>query len=156
MTIIIHQKRPDSINKKVIDRKKEKAIIKKKIGTRKKMKILVQDVTNMPLVSSNKLMLCCGYDVNLLPGETKEIHTGVQIDLTDEYQGVLINKLKRKDVIVDLENAYLSNKPGCVKAILKNVSDFAAFLPKGEHLMEVIIFKPFELPVDINTGAILA
>lgn len=120
------------------------------------MEILVEDVTNMPLVSSNKLMLCCGYDVTLLPGETKEIHTGVQIDLTGGYEGVLINKLKREDVIVDLQNAYISNKPGCVKAILKNVSTFVASLPKGEHLMEAIIFKPFELPVEIKIGAISA
>ena len=120
------------------------------------MEIILQDVTNMPLVSSNKLMLCCGYDVTLLPGETKEIHTGVQINLTDEYEAVLINKLKRKDVIVDLENAYISNKPGCVKAILKNVSNLVASLPKGENLMEAIIFKPFELPVDIKKGSILA
>ena len=43
-----------------------------------------------------------------------------------------------------------------VKAILKNVSTFVASLPKGEKLMEAIIFKPFELPVDIKKGAILA
>ena len=43
-----------------------------------------------------------------------------------------------------------------VKAILKNVSTFVASLPKGEKLMEDIIFKPFELPVEIKTGAISA
>ena len=120
------------------------------------MEIVVQDVTNMPLVSSNKLTLCCGYDVTLLPGETKQIHTGVQINLTDEYEGVLINKLKRQDVIVNLENAYISKKPGCVKAILKNVSNFPASVPKGENLLEAIIFKPFELPADIKQGTMSA
>ena len=77
ITIIIHQKRPDSINKKVIDRKKEKVIIKKK--KEQKMEIIVDDVTNMPLVSANKLSLYSGYEVTLLPGEEKEVHTGVRI-----------------------------------------------------------------------------
>ena len=43
------------------------------------MEIVVDDVTNMPLVSANKLSLYSGYKVTLLPGEEKEVHTGVRI-----------------------------------------------------------------------------
>ena len=75
--VIIYQKIIDSRNKKDIDRKKEKVIIKKK--KEQKMEIIVDDVTNMPLVSANKLSLYSGYEVTLLPGEEKEVHTGVRI-----------------------------------------------------------------------------
>ena len=126
------------------------------------MEIIVDDVTNMPLVSANKLSLYSGYKVTLLPGEEKEVHTGVRIqqsyficdknltafqvtsnrqqatgksfnffiyflichnlfgiaiDLTDEYQGVLVERLKMEGVKLDLADGFISQKPGCVKAI---------------------------------------
>jgi hypothetical protein len=42
---------------------------------------------------------------------------GIAIDLTDEYQGVLVERLKMEGVKLDLADGFISQKPGCVKAI---------------------------------------
>ena len=41
----------------------------------------------------------------------------IAIDLTDEYQGVLVERLKMEGVKLDLADGFISQKPGCVKAI---------------------------------------
>ena len=42
---------------------------------------------------------------------------GIAIDLTDEYQVVLVERLKMEGVKLDLADGFISQKPGCVKAI---------------------------------------
>lgn len=68
--------------------------------------------------------------------------------MTDKYQAVVIDRLKMKEAQLDIGTEYIPQKPGCVKATVINLTSSEITIPKGKQLMEAVIFKAFNIPID--------